>query len=188
MADLSPRTGQGRSVGRNAADRLLMAIGYPERIPNTDEPFTLRVDGREVFVEVSAGRIILSIVLTEDESMIPTLAAYAAGRMLREEATLAFGSLEVSKFRSLDVGKMGSLEGASSKPLNLQTSKLPNLQTSKLPSSTVFLWQDAPADADDRTLVRLFESFADSCDWWRARVDERGKGGAVEISEAVIRP
>lgn len=137
---------QGRYAGRNAADRLLAAIGYPERIPNTDGPFTLRVDGREVFVEVSAGRIVLSIVLTEDESMIPALAAYAAGRMLREEATLAYGK------------------------------------------GNVFLWLDAPADADDRALVRLFESFADSCDWWRARVDERGKGGTAEISEAVIRP
>ena len=114
MADLSPKMGQGRSVGRNAADRLLAAIGYPERIPNTDAPFTLRVDGWGVLVEVSAGRIVLSIVLTEDESMIPALAAYAAGRMLREEATLAFGN------------------------------------------GNVFLWQDAPADADDRALVRLF--------------------------------
>ena len=78
--------------------------------------------------------------------MIPALAAYAAGRMIREEATLAFG------------------EG------------------------NVFLWQDAPSDADDRTLMRLFESFTDSCDWWHARVDERGKGDMVEISEAVIRP
>ena len=146
MADLSPKMGQGRSVGRNAADRLLAAIGYPERIPNTDAPFTLRVDGWGVLVEVSAGRIVLSIVLTEDESMIPALAAYAAGRMLREEATLAFGN------------------------------------------GNVFLWQDAPADADDRALVRLFESFSDSCDWWLARVEERGKGEAVEISESVIRP
>ena len=146
MADLSPKTGQGRSVGRNAADRLLVAIGYPERIPNTDAPFTLRVDGREVLVEMSAGRIVLSVALTEDESMIPALAAYAAGRMLREEATLAYGK------------------------------------------GNVFLWQDAPADADDRALVRLFESFSDSCDWWLARVEERGKGEAVEISESVIRP
>ena len=138
--------GQGRSVGRNAADRLLVAIGYPERIPNTDAPFTLRVDGKEVFVEQSAGRIVLSAVLTEDESMLPALAAYAAGRMIREEATLAFGN------------------------------------------GTIFLWQDAPADADDRALVRLFESFTDSCDWWRARVEERRTGDAVEISEAVIRP
>ena len=105
-----------------------------------------------MFVEESAGRIVLSAAVTDDESMVPALAAYAAGRMLHEDATLAYG------------------------------------RTSKLPSSTIFLWQDAPADADDRTLVRLFESFADSCDWWRARVDERGKGGAVEISEAVIRP
>ena len=172
MADLSPKTGQGRSVGRNAADRLLAAIGYPERIPDTDEPFTLRVDGREMFIEESAGRIILSVVLTEDESMIPTLADYAAGRMLREEATLAYGSFEVLKFRSL--------EGTASKP--------PNLQTSKLPGNYVFLWQDASVDADDRTLLGLFESFTVSCDWWRARVDERGKGDAVEISEAVIRP
>ncbi len=78
--------------------------------------------------------------------MIPALAAYAAGRMLREEATLAYGK------------------------------------------GNVFLWQDAPVDADDRTLLRLFESFTDSCDWWRARVEERGKGEAVEISESVIRP
>ena len=146
MADLSPKMGQGRSVGRNAADRLLVAIGYPERIPNTDAPFTLRVDGREVLVEMSAGRIVLSIVLTEDESMIPALAAYAAGRILREEATLAFGN------------------------------------------GNVFLWQDAPVDADDRTLLKLCESFTDSCDWWCARVEERGKGEAVEISESVIRP
>ena len=146
MADLSPKTGQGRSVGRNAADRLLAAIGYPERIPNTDAPFTLRVDGREVLVEMSAGRIVLSVALTEDESMIPALAAYAAGRMLREEATLAYAK------------------------------------------GNVFLWQDAPVDADDRTLLRLFESFTDSCDWWCARVEERGKGDAVEISESVIRP
>ena len=146
MAEIEPKSNQGRSVGRNAADRLLVAIGYPERIPNTDGLFTLRVDGREVFVEESAGRIVLSFVLTENDSMFPVLAAYAAGRMLREEATLAYGK------------------------------------------GNVFLWQDASADADDRTLVRLFESFTDSCDWWRARVDERGKGDAVEISEAVIRP
>jgi len=172
MVDLLPKMGQGRSVGRNAADRLLAAIGYPERISDTGAPFTLRVDGREVFVEESAGRIVLSIVLTEDDSLIPKLAAYAAGRMLREDATLAFGSFEVSKFRGL--------EGTASKP--------PNLQTSKLPSSCVFLWQDAPVDANDRTLVRLFESFVDSCDWWRARVEEWVKGETVEMSESVIRP
>ena len=84
-------------MGRSAAERFLVAIGYPERMPKTDAPFTLRVDGWGVLVEVSAGRIVLSIVLTEDESMIPALAAYAAGRMLREEATLAFGTRSTTR-------------------------------------------------------------------------------------------
>lgn len=106
----------------------------------------LRVDGREVRVEETSGRIVLSHVLTEDESLFPTLASYAAGRMLRESATLAQGR------------------------------------------HSVFLWQDAPADADARSLLRLFETFADSCDWWRARVDARGEDGAGKITEAVIRP
>lgn len=125
---------------------FLKAIGYPDRAPEGSVSFTLRVDGREMLVENTAGRIVLSHILTEDGSLFPTLAACAAGRILREDATLAYGR------------------------------------------SSAFLWQDAPADADDRAFVRLFESFADSCDWWRARVDERGKVGSVEISEAVIRP
>ena len=100
--------------------------------------------------------------------MIPMLAAYAAGRMLREDAVLAYGRW--SKVRKL---KVESLESDS---------RLPDFQIS------TFLWQDAPEDSDDRTLVKLFETFVDSCDWWRARVEERRKGDAVEISEAVIRP
>jgi hypothetical protein len=55
-----------------------------------------------------------------------------------------------------------------------------------------FLWQDAPAAADARTLRRLFETFMDSCDWWRARVEERtGHGaetGARDMPGFIIRP
>ena len=127
-------------------DFFLKSIGYPDRAPEGSVSFTLRVDGSEMRVEESAGRIVLSQVLTEDDSLLPMLASYASGRMLREDATLAYGS------------------------------------------HSTFLWQDAPADADERTLLRLFESFADSCDWWRARVDSREADGTVEISEAVIRP
>jgi len=65
---------------------------------------------------------------------------------------------------------------------------VPSRQGSTPPGRTAFLWQDAPADADGLTFVRLFETFADSCDWWRARVDERGGTGLGEISEAVIIP
>ena len=50
-----------------------------------------------------------------------------------------------------------------------------------------FLWQDAPTTADAPALVHLFETFLDSCDWWRARV-----AGDAERPESVpammIRP
>ena len=45
-------------------------------------------------------------------------------------------------------------------------------------NGNAFLWQDAPTDADARVLLRLFESFMDSCDWWRERV------GALSGNEA----
>lgn len=155
MADVESDVGQGRFAGRNAAERLLAAIGYPERIPNTDVPFTIRVDGKEMLVEETAGRLILSATLTEDDSLLPTLSVYATGRMLREDAILTYGR------RGPEAGK----------------------------GAAVFLWQDVAADAGGHALTRLFETFADSYDWWRARVEERsGSGDAVEISEAVIRP
>lgn len=55
-----------------------------------------------------------------------------------------------------------------------------------------FLWQDAPAAADARTMRRLFETFMDSCDWWRARVEERtghgAEAGARDMPDFIIRP
>ena len=53
-----------------------------------------------------------------------------------------------------------------------------------------FLWQDALVDADARVLSRLFESFMDSCDWWRARVDalRGGEKAEAEPDTMVIRP
>ena len=52
-----------------------------------------------------------------------------------------------------------------------------------------FLWQDEPADADDRTLSRLFETFADSCDWWRDRIaDAPAPSAAPAFPQMVILP
>jgi len=143
MVELEPKQEQGRSVGRNAVDRLLVAIGYPERMSNAGGPFMLRVDGKEVFVEESGDRIVISRILTEDDSLLPTLATYAAGRMLREDATFAYG-------------RRPKADGQGFRP-------------------SAFLWQDAAADASDRDLLRLFETFMDSCDWWQERVDSFGR-------------
>ena len=149
MGEESSSSMSGRSAGKTAVERLMAAIGYPERMSSGFAPFTLRVDGAEVLAEEMNGRLVLSYVLSDDEALLPTLAAYAAGRMLREEATLAYGN------------------------------------------SSVFLWQDAPADLDARGMLRLFETFMDSCDWWRDRVDALRGGeqvSAPQSEEMMIRP
>ncbi len=52
----------------------------------------------------------------------------------------------------------------------------------------VFLWQDAPSDAGTHELSRLFETFANSCDWWRERIEASNGDSVGGPSEAMIRP
>ena len=135
-------------MAATAITRLIDAVGYPERAPGGALSFTLQVDGADVLAEERGGRLRLSLKLAVAEGLLSKFAAYATGRMLREEAVL-----------SVD-GERG-----------------------------LFLWQDAPASAASRVLVRLFETFMDSCDWWRARVEEQS--GGEERSEPemfMIRP
>lgn len=57
--------------------------------------------------------------------------------------------------------------------------------------SSAFLWQDASSSSGAREMVRLFETFVDSCDWWRERVDAlRGGAAASDAPDdaMVIRP
>ena len=126
-----------------AIERLAKAVGYPEKVPEGALSFTFRVDGAEIHAEEAEGRIVLSRTLSDDASILPMLAQYAAGRMLREDATLSYGLPDLSD----SVSRRAEIR----------------------PSS--FLWQDAPSDANADALRRAFETFLDSCDWWRARVD-----------------
>ena len=126
--------------GKNPVNRFLAAIEYPDRMPDGEALFTLRVDGSEVFAEEFDGRLVLYRKLTDDDSLLPTLADYAVGRMLKEDAALSYGQAA------------GALGGSAD-------------------GSSAFLWQDVRADADAGALLRFFETFMDSCDWWRARVD-----------------
>lgn len=149
------------SKGVSKLEFFLKSVGYPERMPKASSPFVMRVDGMEILAEESAGRIFLSFALTDDASQIPMLASYAAGRMLREDAVLTYG-------RMADAGAQGGDEGPCA-----------------------FLWQSAPADADGHVFMRFFETFMDSCDWWRERVDVL-RGGAPDGSSVpatmMIRP
>ena len=51
-----------------------------------------------------------------------------------------------------------------------------------------FLWQDAPATADAQSLVRLFETFLNSCDWWRSRIVGETTNTSESVPEMMIRP
>ncbi len=147
--DFSKTNGErARAESKTAVGRLIEAIGYPERAPEGAASFTLRVDGMEILAEERDGRLILSRVLTDSDELLPTLAGYAAGRMLREEAVLAAE---------------------------------PN-------AHGLFLWQDAPSTADAQTLVHLFETFLDSCDWWRSRIAGDVAGTSGSVPELMIRP
>jgi hypothetical protein len=147
--DFSKTNGErARAESKTAVGRLIEAIGYPERAPEGAASFTLRVDGMEILAEERDGRLILSRLLTDSDELLPTLAGYAAGRLLREEAVLATE---------------------------------PN-------AHGIFIWQDAPATADAQTLVHLFETFLDSCDWWRSRIAGDAASASESVPEMMIRP
>ena len=77
---------------KNAAiEQLLKSIGYPEQAPDGVDSFTLFVDGGEIVVQTNGRGLRLLCSLTDDESQLPRLAGYAAGRMLREDAVLSYG-------------------------------------------------------------------------------------------------
>lgn len=75
----------------NSIVRLAQSIGYPDKVPTSASSFTLKVDGFEVVVRTEAGRLVLvyRLGVFGDEGLL-RLAGYAAGRILREEATLAW--------------------------------------------------------------------------------------------------
>ena len=87
--------------------------------------------------------------LTDDAAHLPRLAEYAAGRMLREDAVLAFDPK----------------------------------------SDAAFLWREIDGGSDSLALRLCFEEFADSCEWWRERLEVHGGAAdAPEFPEMMIRP
>ena len=76
----------------SAIQRLAQAIGYPDEVPEGAASVTFRVDGREMTAVESGGRLVLRVVLQAEpaDDLVERLAGYAVGRMLKEEATLAW--------------------------------------------------------------------------------------------------
>jgi len=82
----------------SAIANMAEAIGYPEQVPAEATAFVFTADERDIAARESGGRIVLEYVLwrepTEQDELadrVPCeLASYAAGRVLREEAVLAW--------------------------------------------------------------------------------------------------
>lgn len=73
-------------------DRFAAAIGYPtDELSPGGGALTLRVDGGEMEVREEDGRFVLSRRLGSfDDAGMLRFAGYAAGRMLKEDAVLAW--------------------------------------------------------------------------------------------------
>lgn len=70
--------------------KLAVAIGYPEEVADNSSVYAFRVDGWEIIAEKPAGRLILKCYLDIGYDDLPEFASYVAGRLLREEAVLAW--------------------------------------------------------------------------------------------------
>jgi hypothetical protein len=70
--------------------KLASAIGYPDKVADGLVVYTFRVDGWEIIAEKIAFRIVLKRYLDVSYDDLPMFASYAAGRLLREEAVLAW--------------------------------------------------------------------------------------------------
>ena len=69
--------------------RLAAAIGYPVRVPDGALSFTFSVDDDPIEARVVGGRLRLGWTFPKD-APASALAAFATGRMLREEAVVAW--------------------------------------------------------------------------------------------------
>ncbi len=77
----------------NVVNRLIEAIGYPkDEVHSGVGSVILKVDAFEIAAYESAGRLVLTYEIKKapEEGELAKYAQFAAGRILREDATLAY--------------------------------------------------------------------------------------------------
>lgn len=77
-------------MAEGIVSRLAQAIGYPEPVGAGQTSFAFQVDGYEIEASVDAERLLLKYVMDVPEESLLKFAGFAAGRMLKEDATLAY--------------------------------------------------------------------------------------------------
>lgn len=70
--------------------KLAKAIGYPDMVPDNVDVYAFRVDGGECVARKQGSGLILEHRLGIEDDALAVFAAFAAGRMLREEAVFAW--------------------------------------------------------------------------------------------------
>ena len=75
---------------KNSLERLCEAVGYPDKPGAGAHSFTMRVDEGDVLVRIMGKRLVLSRIIDRNLGDLPKLASYATGRMLIEDAVLAW--------------------------------------------------------------------------------------------------
>lgn len=70
--------------------KLANAIGYPEEVSSGVVAFTFRVDDGAYIAEIIGSRLVMKRVLDIAEEDLLRLIEFVAGRLLREEAVLAW--------------------------------------------------------------------------------------------------
>lgn len=83
--------------------RLAEAIGYPESLTSEEGGCMLRVDGHAIRAVAVPGRVMLRYALACPEERLREFAEYAAGRVLREDAVLAWDSRASELFLWIDI-------------------------------------------------------------------------------------
>lgn len=75
----------------SAIESLARAIGYPDDVSSGDASYSFLVDGGRIEAREESGRLVLVRVLASAGDVdLAAFASYAAGRVLREEAVLAY--------------------------------------------------------------------------------------------------
>ena len=79
-------------MGERFPARLARAIGYPDAVPADAARAALLVDDAEIVASEEGGRAVLqaTVAVEPADDVLAPLAGFAAGRMLREEAVLAY--------------------------------------------------------------------------------------------------